>query len=241
MSFITDPTQMDRCRAASSAETVPLGLFSGSYGGMRSLSRNARTRSSVQVCPSLDLQRARLSERRDQCARLRLQPGEGALARPRPFWARSPSRQRDCVAPDVGAPRMGCPDPEDGFRGSDTPLARSSAASSTTLVSAGSSSTRSASSPSTLETQICCSRLSPAATKEERRPDHQSRLSRLAHDFPNATCATALIDRVVHHADVIAIEGESYRAREADAQAKARRTRKKAPADPMPADPNDSD
>lgn len=45
--------------------------------------------------------------------------------------------------------------------------------------------------------------------------------------FPNATCATALIDRVVHHADVIAIEGESYRAREADAQAKARRSRRK--------------
>jgi DNA replication protein DnaC len=45
--------------------------------------------------------------------------------------------------------------------------------------------------------------------------------------FPNATCATALIDRVVHHADVIAIEGQSYRAREAEAQAKDRRSRKK--------------
>jgi DNA replication protein DnaC len=33
--------------------------------------------------------------------------------------------------------------------------------------------------------------------------------------FPNATCATALIDRVIHHADVIAIEGDSYRLREA--------------------------
>lgn len=33
--------------------------------------------------------------------------------------------------------------------------------------------------------------------------------------FPSATCATALIDRVIHHADVIAIEGESYRLREA--------------------------
>lgn len=50
--------------------------------------------------------------------------------------------------------------------------------------------------------------------------------------FPNATCATALIDRVVHHADVIAIEGESYRAREADAQAKARRSRRKEQPDP---------
>jgi DNA replication protein DnaC len=33
--------------------------------------------------------------------------------------------------------------------------------------------------------------------------------------FPSATCATALIDRVIHHADVVAIEGESYRLREA--------------------------
>lgn len=33
--------------------------------------------------------------------------------------------------------------------------------------------------------------------------------------FPNATCATALIDRIIHHADVISIEGESYRLREA--------------------------
>jgi DNA replication protein DnaC len=53
--------------------------------------------------------------------------------------------------------------------------------------------------------------------------------------FPNATCATALIDRVVHHADVIAIEGESYRAREADAQAKARRARRKERPEPDPA------
>ncbi|MBK8998445.1 MAG: ATP-binding protein [Myxococcales bacterium] len=45
--------------------------------------------------------------------------------------------------------------------------------------------------------------------------------------FPNATCATALIDRVIHHADVIAIEGESYRAREAQQSAKARRAGRK--------------
>jgi DNA replication protein DnaC len=35
--------------------------------------------------------------------------------------------------------------------------------------------------------------------------------------FPNAACTTALIDRVVHHAEIIAIEGESYRRREAEA------------------------
>jgi DNA replication protein DnaC len=41
--------------------------------------------------------------------------------------------------------------------------------------------------------------------------------------FPNATCATALIDRVIHHADVIAIEGQSYRLREAAEQNASRR------------------
>ncbi len=34
--------------------------------------------------------------------------------------------------------------------------------------------------------------------------------------FPNASCATALIDRVIHHADVLAIEGDSYRLRDAE-------------------------
>ena len=46
--------------------------------------------------------------------------------------------------------------------------------------------------------------------------------------FPNATCATALIDRTVHHADVIAIEGESYRRREAEADKRIRRSKKAA-------------
>ena len=34
--------------------------------------------------------------------------------------------------------------------------------------------------------------------------------------FPNAGSAIALIDRIVHHADILAIEGESYRRRVAE-------------------------
>src|SRR5262245_8339790 len=41
--------------------------------------------------------------------------------------------------------------------------------------------------------------------------------------FPNAATATALIDRVVHHAEIITIEGESYRRRVAEARQKATR------------------
>jgi DNA replication protein DnaC len=45
--------------------------------------------------------------------------------------------------------------------------------------------------------------------------------------FPNAACTTALIDRVVHHADIIAIEGDSYRRREAQAAKPSRRVKAK--------------
>ncbi len=42
--------------------------------------------------------------------------------------------------------------------------------------------------------------------------------------FPGASCVTALIDRLTHHADICLIEGESYRTREADERAKARQS-----------------
>ena len=44
--------------------------------------------------------------------------------------------------------------------------------------------------------------------------------------FPNASSATALIDRVIPHPDVTAIEGQSFRNREAEA-ARSRRARPK--------------
>ena len=37
--------------------------------------------------------------------------------------------------------------------------------------------------------------------------------------FPNAACVVSLIDRLVHHSEVIAIEGKSYRMKEAQEQA----------------------
>ena len=40
--------------------------------------------------------------------------------------------------------------------------------------------------------------------------------------FPSATSATALIDRLVHHATIVPLEGHSYRRRDAEAQARAR-------------------
>ncbi len=45
--------------------------------------------------------------------------------------------------------------------------------------------------------------------------------------FPNAACVVSLIDRLVHHSEVIAIEGKSYRMKEAREQAARRNTRKR--------------
>jgi hypothetical protein len=45
--------------------------------------------------------------------------------------------------------------------------------------------------------------------------------------FPNATCVISLIDRIIHHAEILAIDGESYRAREARERAEQRATRKR--------------
>jgi len=47
--------------------------------------------------------------------------------------------------------------------------------------------------------------------------------------FPNATCVVSLVDRLVHHAEIIAIEGESYRLKEAQERSDQRaRQRRKA-------------
>jgi DNA replication protein DnaC len=37
--------------------------------------------------------------------------------------------------------------------------------------------------------------------------------------FPNAACVVSLVDRLAHHAEVIPIEGESYRLKEAHERA----------------------
>jgi DNA replication protein DnaC len=44
--------------------------------------------------------------------------------------------------------------------------------------------------------------------------------------FPNATCIITLLDRLLHHADVTVIEGDSYRVRESEEETAARRKRK---------------
>lgn len=44
--------------------------------------------------------------------------------------------------------------------------------------------------------------------------------------FPNASCAVALIDRLTHHAEIVAIEGDSYRLRDAERSQKARRPKR---------------
>jgi len=47
--------------------------------------------------------------------------------------------------------------------------------------------------------------------------------------FPNAACVVSLVDRLVHHAEVIAIEGESYRLKEAQERAEQTAKARKKP------------
>ena len=42
--------------------------------------------------------------------------------------------------------------------------------------------------------------------------------------FPNATCVVTLVDRLCHHAEIIAIEGESYRLKESRERSASRKT-----------------
>ena len=44
--------------------------------------------------------------------------------------------------------------------------------------------------------------------------------------FPNATCIVTLLDRLLHHADVTVIVGESYRVRDSELESAARRRKK---------------
>lgn len=45
--------------------------------------------------------------------------------------------------------------------------------------------------------------------------------------FPNASCVVAMIDRLVHHAEIVVIKGESYRRKEAQERATAKATKRK--------------
>ena len=45
--------------------------------------------------------------------------------------------------------------------------------------------------------------------------------------FPNASCVVSLVDRLVHHSDILVIEGESYRMKEAQDRAKLKQSKRK--------------
>jgi DNA replication protein DnaC len=44
-----------------------------------------------------------------------------------------------------------------------------------------------------------------------------------AEVFPNASCVVSIVDRLVHHSDIIVLDGESYRMREARQRAEKKR------------------
>jgi DNA replication protein DnaC len=45
--------------------------------------------------------------------------------------------------------------------------------------------------------------------------------------FPNAACVVSIIDRLVHHSEIVSIEGESYRLKEAQEKIQERQAKRK--------------
>ena len=45
--------------------------------------------------------------------------------------------------------------------------------------------------------------------------------------FPGAACVVSLIDRLLHHAEIVAIEGDSYRLKEAQERAAQRASQRR--------------
>jgi IstB-like ATP binding protein len=79
------------------------------------------------------------------------------------------------------------------------------------------SSTRSATSRSSRKPRTCSSSSSPAATRGPASSSPAtSRSVRWGEVFGDDTVAAAMIDRLVHHADVIALKGDSYRLKDRD-------------------------
>jgi hypothetical protein len=46
--------------------------------------------------------------------------------------------------------------------------------------------------------------------------------------FPNAACVVSLVDRLVHNAEIVHIQGESYRLKEAKERSEGRRKQRAA-------------
>ena len=49
-----------------------------------------------------------------------------------------------------------------------------------------------------------------------------NRFAKWREVFPNAACVVSLVDRLVYNAEILAIDGESYRLKEAQGRSKQR-------------------
>jgi hypothetical protein len=76
----------------------------------------------------------------------------------------------------------------------------------------------------------CSRRFTPSRTGDAERIRTNKAFAEWGEVFPHAACVVTLVDRLIHRAEVIEIEAESYRLKEAKelsaARAKQRRTKK---------------
>ncbi len=87
-------------------------------------------------------------------------------------------------------------------------------------------------SPTTTATRISSSRSSPDDTATSPLLTTNKPFAEWAEVFPNASCVVTLVDRLTHHAEIVKIEANSYRRKEAkeaaEKRAKARAKRRSA-------------
>ena len=135
-----------------------------------------------------------------------------APARPtsRPGWRSGPAKPgTGCCSrpPPSGSPASPTPTTPAGCK-------TSCAASAATRCS---SSTKSATSPSNPKPRTCSSSSSPPATNARRLIVTSNKpFGRWGEVFGDDVVAAAMIDRLVHHAEVLALKGDSYRLKDRD-------------------------
>jgi len=76
------------------------------------------------------------------------------------------------------------------------------------------------------KTAVYTKRLTPPLRTQAGDSDNQPPVQRMERGFSNATCIATLLDRLLHHADVALIEGDSYRVSESEQETAARRRKK---------------
>ena len=145
--------------------------------------------------------------------------GQRRVPRPARHRQNPPRHRARRSAPAKPATGSRSPPPPNGSPASPTPTtpAGSTTSSPASAATRCSSSTKSATSPSKPKPPTCSSSSSPPATNAPRVIVTSNKpFGRWGEVFGDDVVAAAMIDRLVHHAEVVTLKGDSYRLKDRD-------------------------